>query len=145
MFGQRKRLRALAARMLLVWLFALTAGIVNACVVEPGSGHAMPSMAGEHHHSGMSPDQGDAHGQAHHQRAPGLDKGSCLKFCSDEASSVVSTQQPLDPGLVLGLGVLPAPVLWADRDGDGIRSARADARPPPERVPIQIAFVRLTL
>ena len=37
MFGQTQRLRRLAARVLLVWLFALTSGIVNACTFLGGS------------------------------------------------------------------------------------------------------------
>ena len=45
MFGQRRRLRHLAAQVLLMWLFALGASIVNACALEPELRHAVTAAS----------------------------------------------------------------------------------------------------
>jgi hypothetical protein len=138
MFGQRQRLRRIAARILVVWLFALATGFVNACLVEPASAAALEA-GGAHHHALAASPAADHHGM------PDANKASCQKFCADEASSVLATKQALDPGPALGLALLPALPLWIGVDDPGAADARADTRPPAERVPIPIALLRLTL
>lgn len=138
MFGQRQRLRTIAARVLLVWLFALATGFVNACLVEPVQ--AAPD-AHHHAHAVPAPD----HDAADPHAASAANKASCLKFCADEASSVPATKHALDPGPAWGLALLPALPLWVGVDDAGAAFARADAGPPPWRVPIRIALLRLAL
>ncbi len=140
MFGQRRHLRTIAARLVLVWVFALASGFVNACLVEPAPAQTALSDAGAHHHE-IAPSPG-AHASADHHHAS---KASCLKFCADEASSVPATKAALDPGHAWAPAPLPVLSLWVGVDDPGAAVARADLNPPPERVPIPIALLRLTL
>lgn len=139
MFGQRRHLRTIAARVLLVWLFALATGFVNACLVTPAQ--AAPD-AHHHEHALPAPD----HAAADEHGGPHANKASCQKFCADEASSVPATKHTLDPGPAWGAALLPALPLWVGVDDPGAAFARADtAAPPGGRVPIRIALLRLAL
>ena len=51
----RSRLRRLAAFVLLLWLFGLTSGVVNACVVASGLRHAAHAAAVEPAHAQAAP------------------------------------------------------------------------------------------
>ena len=138
MFGQRQRLRTIAARVLLVWLFALATGFVNACLVEPAQ--AAPDA---HHHAHALAEADHAAADSH--GVPDANKASCQKFCADEASSVPATKHTLDPGPAWGPALLPALPLWAVAGDSGDAFARADTGPPPGRVPIRITLLRLAL
>ena len=144
MFGQPKRLRRLAAQILLGWLFALAAGIVNACVVDVPRQPA-PAAPHEHRHEHAGP---AAHGHdtaAGHHHSPGLAKAHCAKFCGDEGSTVPAVKQSFDPGAVAWMAAAPTPGLVFAAGVDATPLHRADATAPPGRVPIPIAFLRLTL
>lgn len=132
-FSQAQRLRSLAARVLLAWLLALGVGIADACVVQAA---AAQLAAGEH----------GVDCPAHAEPAPHAGKALCLKVCGEEAAKAANPQpQPLDPGAIAWLAAPPAP-LWADAAADEpARAPRAEAAPPPLRVPIPIALLRLTL
>lgn len=136
-FGQPHRLRSLAARVLLVWLLALGVGIADACVVQA----AAAQLAGPHEgancpaHAEVPKDEQASHG----------DKLLCLKVCGEDAAKAASAKQQLDPGAVAWLAPPPAP-LWPDVAApEARREPHADAAPPLARVPIPIAFLRLTL
>lgn len=128
MSARHTRIRRLAAQVLLLWLLALVSGIVNACVIVPQAMQAQPAA---HEACGACPEQ---HQPAH---------GACAKFCADESSSLPSAQQAFDPGPALAIAPLPTmalaePALPAlERPGG--------APPPRARIPIPIAFLRLTI
>lgn len=138
MFGRRKQLRTLAAYMLLVWVLALATGVVNACVVELSAAVSGVSPMRGHHHDpdGTPPDQ--------HQ-PPSSEKVACIKFCGDEASGVPTAKLPFDAGSFPGLALLPTLSMPTSADEAWLLVVRADSGPPLERVPIPIAFCRLTL
>jgi len=98
MFGQRNLRRRLAAQMLLVWLFALTTGIVNACVIGPELRQAAQSAAHELRGGGRAHPHEQTNPQAHPQvlgmasQANGhppqqVDNAPCAKFCAGESVS----------------------------------------------------------
>ena len=126
MFGQRKRLRSLAAQMLWIWLFALAAGVANACAphaAQHGSAAAATDACPSH----------DGH--------PAGDRSPCDKFCDDRSAGARSAQVDLSPALA------PPPVLTAVVVAPPLPLAFVHPAPrgSRERVPIPIAFVRLTL
>lgn len=146
MFGQRKRLRRLAAHMLLVWLFALASGIVNACVVEPELRHAALAAAQDHHAAAQANQHDPAMAAAAHEhQAPHAAKYPCAKLCDVESVSAPTVKPQADPlnaawlapllvrSLVVHTALVPAGV-FDSRHGQ-----------LPARIPISIAFLRLTL
>lgn len=136
-FGQAQCLRSLAARVLLAWLLALGVGIADACVVQA----AAAQLAGPHEGANC-PGHAAA---AQSEQAPHADTVLCLKVCGEDASKAASAKQQLDPGTIAWLAPPPVP-LWPDAAAaDAQREPRADAAPPLARVPIPIAFLRLTL
>jgi hypothetical protein len=138
----RQRLRRWAARVLLLWLFGVGAGVANACLVA-GSGGSDGSAAAHHTHVGAAHHHAAAGEGAHDQdTAPAV--SNCQDFC-DKASVSLPSLKPA-PGDVQGQAwlvsavpvVLAAPVLasaqpWLPRR-DGLRAP-----------PIPIAFLRLAL
>jgi len=135
MFGQRKRLRRLAAHVLLGWLFALTMGIVNACALEPETHHGAAAVT-QHHH--------DASANTHHGFAH-ADKAICFKFCDEPSMGAQMFKQQFDPfdgaWLVAAPAALPA-ISTMGNVADAFHAAHGLWRPA---IPIPIAFLRLTL
>ena len=146
MLGQRRRLRRLAAEMLVVWLLALTAGIVNGCVVAPELRHAalsadhhaaLPASTAGHHGTDGSADPGHP--------APGDAHSPCVKFCGDESTSLPTQKQQSATWTGLWLAPPPSPLVAIAAQEPGACAARPDALLRRERVPIPIALLRLTL
>jgi len=132
MFGQRKRLSRLAAHVLLVWLFALTMGIVNACVLEPETHHGAAAVT---HHASAHTHHGSAH----------ADKAICIKFCDEPSMGAQILKQQFDP--FDGTWLVPAPaglpvISTTVHVADAFHAAHELWRPA---IPIPIAFLRLTL
>lgn len=145
MFTQRRSIRRLAAQVLLAWLFALATGIVNACVIAPGTPSSLPVSAV------TSGDEG--HAAAAH--APGCheceDEGpaaghppGCAKFCADEASSVPAAKQVHDVQPLLGIAMVPTMALAVAGSMDTTAIGEGVLLPPP-RTSVPIAYLRLTL
>jgi hypothetical protein len=136
-FGQPRRLRSFAARVLLAWLLALGVGVADACVVQA----AAAQLAGPH----------DGVNCAAHAEATKADQGPhagkllCLKVCGEDAAKATSAKQQLDPGTIAWLAPPPAPLWPGAAAADAQREPRADAAPPRAPVPLPIAFLRLTL
>lgn len=144
MFSQRKYLRTLAAYMLLVWVFALSAGIVNACVVEPELRHA--SAAAAHEPAAPAHQHGHAVGATEHQhQAPNADQPPCAKFCADESVSAPIFKQQSDVPSTVWLAPPPTVSLAARAALE--QTGVSDIQPALDRarIPIPIAFLRLTL
>ena len=146
MFGQRKLLRRSAAQMLLVWLFALTTGIVNACVIEPESRPAALSTLHEHR-SGthMHSLAHDMIAVAHEHPSPQADNPLCAKFCADDSVSAPILKQQSDTPRTVWLAAPPTGSLAVQAALEPVRGHDAERAPKHARVPIPIAFVRLTL
>lgn len=153
----RQRLHRAAWATLMVWLFALAAGVVNACALSPQGAvepadlyagivvhdpHASePTAAGQPSH----PAQNDKIGHHGHGHGHGQDsgKGSCLKFCADESSAIAKVKLPV---VDLGSTLLTVAEPWSAI----VAAGGADLRHSPERhgaqgPPLVIRFLRLTL
>ena len=145
LFSNPRAKRNTACVVLLVWLFALTAGIANACLLE---------APGTHHDGGVTAAVAASHppvlraGHAGAVDAPsdgsGASSTACLKVCDDGARSAPKAFCGIDradPG--------PATVttlLWT-----GGMAVHSSARPIELRaprvsaLPIRIRFARLAL
>jgi hypothetical protein len=139
MFRHRRQLRLWAARVLLAWVFAMGAGIANACLSTAAPGHAgLPAAPAaeatvEHHHATETP-------------LTSPDMANCLDFC-DKASVSIPTPKPAPADAqvhplicLLGTSALPVPAL---EPVQGSVPRRDGVQAPP--IPIVIAFLRLAL
>ena len=145
MFGSRKQLRRLAAYMLVVLVFTLGSGVVNACLVEPGLQHAAPVATGHGHDAAQAGAHEHAAGVAGHtpQTSPGA--AACARFCADESAGAPTKVQRAEPVDAICLALIPmlAPVFPAVAEPGSV--LRADRTMLRAKVPIPIAFLRLTL
>jgi hypothetical protein len=132
-----RRLRRLVWMTLVGWVFALAAGVANACLLNLRDGSV--------DHAGW------VEVMAHHDRGAGVadepkddaGKVTCLKFCHDE-SSALSKSKPYSADLALAVlqlrevyGVV-APVT-------GFESALSARLPTAQGPPLVIRFLRLAL
>jgi hypothetical protein len=154
-FCSTTRLRRLAARVLLLWLLTLGAGIVHACLMAPVQARMAAEPASSGHHDAAAAD-GAAPGAApsHHGCCPdatdgdgaGLPDTSCAKLCADEAHSVPAPQHDFDASSALALAVLPTMALAEARSSAPAEAWQPGGAPPTARSGVvRIAFVRLTL
>ena len=140
--------RTTAVMALLMWLFALASGMVNACLLEVRETHShaaasatlsfdtvqMPAIVPGH--AGAVAD-GKAADESH-------SKASCLKVCDDGARalpSLVSAVAHMDPGPALLVQVVwrtVAPDILALRQID-------DPQPSTPDLPIRVRFSRLAI
>ena len=95
-FSNNQHKRNTVIVMLLLWLFAVSSGIVNACVLEP---HGTAAMVG-HTETRVGHD-----GTLDASRAP------CLKACDDSSQALVKLQAFFD--LADRGPALPDSMLWA--------------------------------
>lgn len=152
-----RRLRHIVWLTLLAWLFALSAGVVNACVLSLpdaatsglesanrlesawlGSNRHLPKSdthAGPQAHGTTAVGQGD-HGQD-------TGKDPCLKFCSDE-SKALPKGKSCGSDLTV---VFVADVAWylASAPTLSVASRVSRERPTSRGPPLVIRFLRLTL
>lgn len=149
----RRHLRHTVWATLGAWLFALTAGVVNACMLVPqgSAGHGV--LAASSSQSAAQTDHASAlreAGQLGHDESvpePGqvqdAGKVSCLKFCDDESSALSkSTTTALDLGEPLLVAVAP----WSPIVQSSILGTKLSLRRPPVHgPPLVIRILRLTL
>ncbi len=122
----------LTARLLLVWLLVLASGLVNACVLTPGSNPRAMAMATiDCAHCPTGEDQ-PAAGSA------------CAKYCADGAGAVQAAQPAFDAGAALGMAPWPTLALVLATEAAAPIERPALAPPPLARVPARIAFRHLT-
>jgi hypothetical protein len=134
MFRHRRHLRHWAARVLLLWLFGIGAGIANACLVPDtgGAQHEISAPGVAEHHAVPSGQTGAA------------TQSNCGDFCDKASVSIPALKSALDP--VHGQAILMSPVavvlsVPALAPVPVQRHRRVALRPPP----IHIAFLRLAL
>jgi len=125
--------------MLLAWLFALTAGVVNACVLSVHDRAAREGGSVPHAESALP---GTA-AAAQHEHGQEAGQDSCLKFCDDEAT-VLSKDPSSEPDLNVPL---VEPDAWYVTAASIISASRGFSRGPPTSrgPPPFIRFLRLTL
>lgn len=142
----RQRLLNTVWVTLLAWLFALSAGVVNACVLNipalamlglSAESHAVlpQAVADTAHHDGEP--------VAHHKHGQNGANDSCQKFCDDESSALSKGSTPaLDTGVALVAGVAwRGAVVASTNVGTDLSLQRPTAHSPP----LVIRLLRLTL
>jgi len=153
MFRHRQQLRRWAARVLLLWLFGMGAGVANACIISaPGAAAAIQIVAvvdthhdvvaHDHEHAASAglPSQG-TDSPAH---LGNLFKANCQDFCDKATVSIPPLKSALDdiqshPVIATtAMTVLPMPAFAPVQ----LRVPRRDGVQAP---PISIAFLRLAL
>lgn len=152
-FSHRRTEQRTVMVMLVAWVFALAAGVVNACVLQV----KVPA-----HHQGQQPmDSASTVIETHADlsvlpqtgaHAPADDpssdadsgKAHCKSFCDSEASAAAVKQQGHD---ITDLAQAPMHVLAAAPYFPLLATAKQsfDDRPPPPGAPMVIRFLRLTI
>ena len=146
LFSNIRAKRSTAFVVLLVCLFAITSGLVNACVLEARGTHRHESATAHPFaekavaaisafHTYVIASQG---ADSDTSRAP------CLKVCDDGSQSVVKTKlgvDSADPGAAPLIGLV-----WAVAASPLLALRPVDLLQSPEPgVPIRVRFARLTL
>ena len=144
----RRHLRRSVWVMLLAWLLTLSAGVANACQIQPHGLRAPAAVAPRHdasaerggYHTRTLPDDGLSQ---HHGSTTEAAKAGCLKFCDDESSAVAksTTAQTDSPG-----PFMVANVEWRSAVPTGtVTIWRSVERPASHGPPLVIRFLRLTI
>jgi hypothetical protein len=130
----RSSLRRWSARVLLLWLFGIGIGVVNACVL-PMQGIGSPAGPVEV----VCPDHdGDASG-------PTGDKGNCRQFCDQERVSIRPLKTGLDDVATHALALPASVVAWRVAAVPDVPRWTPGGREGVLAPPVPIAFLRLTL
>jgi hypothetical protein len=153
MFTHPKRLRRLAVHVLLVWLFALGTGIVNACVVQlhmpPPAPIAAQSVLGDNQQTASldaeAVDCATVH--QHDQQGDQVARTHlpCERLC--DGPSVAPQPEKQQSNLLSGFWLAPAPVPAFDFQSlvEPARIAPSEPVRWRKTIPISIAFLRLAL
>lgn len=141
MYGHRRRLRRVASLMLLAWPFALASGIVNAGIVAPDVRHA-ESMVQWQAEVAATHALHEAGADEAPRAATGL--APCAKFCADESNSPPALNLFVDPQQTLWLAGAPTLALAAQTALAALPESDAPVAPVNARIPIPIAYLRLT-
>ena len=146
MFSRPQRLRRLALQVLLVWLFALGAGIVNACVVQVQVREAAHAVPHDHQGMGAALDEGPVVAADHfsHEQADSS-QPPCKRLCDGPSAAPQTEKQPSNPlsGFWLAAAPLPSFSFQSSIPTDRIvPSMHVRWR---KAIPISIAFLRLAL
>lgn len=138
--------RNTALVMLLVWLFALTSGVANACLLQASESYnhglpvahssaaaAVPEISADHVEAFTCPEAG-----------PGTLQASCLKACDNGTQALPKQQSvfdPPDPGLALFVALV-----WTATAVVVSAPNRVGAlQPPVPQLPVRVRFSRLAL
>lgn len=154
MFTHPQRLRRFAAHVLLVWLFALGTGIVNACVVQlhilqPAQAAADVAMHDQGQMAAAIDDE-EADCATAYGLPPTGDQADrthppCERLC--DAPSVAPQPEKQQSNLLSGFWLAPAPAPSFDFKSsiEAVRIAPSDDARWRRAIPISIAFLRLAL
>ncbi|HEY0858993.1 MAG TPA: hypothetical protein VGE16_18145 [Albitalea sp.] len=144
MFGRPQRLRRLAAQVLLMWLFALSAGFVNACVLEARSpiAGAVGAQPPGHAHAAPLP---DADPCAHGEAAPDPGKAPCVKFCDEPAAGAQVLKTQFDPSSAAWAAIASFSMPAVEVAPAAVPGPEASREPWRPGIPIPIEFLRLAL
>lgn len=142
----RSRVRRLAASVLLLWVFGLASGIVNACVLGSESRHAVHAAAVvvHVHHAGMTMDGMDGH--AGHEHPADHGKPACERLCDAPVAARAADNELASALAGFWLAPAPLPTIALRPFEPADRAALPDGAPRGrEGVPLPIALLRLTL
>lgn len=143
MTGPTQRLRRLAAHVLLAWLFALTTGIANACILQAERHDSAPAMVHSAHGTALGVEQSqaqDAHDHESHSGNP-----PCERYCDGPSAVTQSAKQQGDTPSgfwVASIAALPFTAESRSEADGGLDSSQVRWG---ATIPIPIAFLRLTL
>jgi hypothetical protein len=145
-FSRPQRLRRLAGRMLLVWVFVLTTTVANACV--PGHGRHDTMLAATDHQQADPPTlrhehAGTAVGHGH-QFPPAADT-PCAKFCADVSAGTPPVAQQIHHLSAVWWAPPPMALVAFDAMLEPVGAFDTEHGQLYERVPISLVFMRLTL
>ncbi|PKO69818.1 MAG: hypothetical protein CVU22_03545 [Betaproteobacteria bacterium HGW-Betaproteobacteria-16] len=133
----RRSLRHITRMILVMWLFALGAGVANACLLNT------PNHSSQSSFSVATPGTPLAH--AHQKEAPNPGTAGCLKFCDEPRLAIKKLEQSVSDGGAGMLGTLPqAPVLVL-ASTTAVRLPVLSHRPAHLALPIAARPHRLTL
>lgn len=150
--SQRRHLRRTAVLTLLAWVFALLAGVVNACQLQPYAPGTLTPVSASKNESGARAmhagqpahsEHADREALAGHERQSDTGNAGCLKFC-DEGSTTVTPAKTAPADLV----DLPAVagIDWAAAAPDSVCAPwRRVEQPVCQGPPLFIRFLRLTI
>ena len=147
-FSNHRAKRNTTLVALLVWVFALASGMMNACLLEnPGKhAHAVASHSSDAHHAHSDGDSalvGDAI-PVDHDDAADASKESCLKACDDGSNAQIKPNTGVDltdPGLATF-------VVFAWNAATPVASAQSrfdQLQVPVVGPPFRLRYSRLTL
>lgn len=91
----RRSLRHTIWMILAVWMFALGAGVANACLLSEPNGGSHSSFTAMPHEVPVA--------QTHHGQQADPGDAGCLKFCDEASLAITKVDQPIahvSPGLV---------------------------------------------
>ena len=145
-FSNRRTRRNTAIAALSVWLFALSSGIANACLLEESVGHSHSHVAdagSEQHHAHVAL-SGHSEGVANDEHESDVTREACLKVCDDGAKAPVKLQASPD---LLDTGLPPLVALaWDEATPVASGPSQKDAlRPPIVGPPFRVRYSRLAL
>jgi hypothetical protein len=144
-FTSTRTKRRTAFSVLLVWLFAITAGWANACVIQDRHTH-LHGSADPQTVSAQASLVSPAHlgADADHAENAGAAKSACLKFCGDGAQTLVKVTPGFD---LLDLPMAPPLALaWTTRQAAVASvSAWLELPAPSPGLPLRTRFSRLAL
>ena len=121
----------------MVWLFALAAGVANACLLtEPNASSHLSLTAIPHE----IPFAEFHHGE---QADPGND--GCLKFCDEALLAITKVDQPIADGISGWVGVLHQPAVPTLASASAFQRRVHATSPAHMALPIDARPHRLTL
>ena len=112
MFSRPQRLRRLALQVLLVWLFALGAGIVNACVVQVQlreAAHAVRRMTTRAWEPPSTRAPVVAADPSSHEHEADSSQPPCKRLCDGPSAAPQTEKQPSNPLSGFWLAAAPLP------------------------------------
>ena len=145
LLSTRRGRRGAAWVILLVWLFAIASGVVNACLLDMRGTHVHGASATQERPillSSVTDD--DSHGLADHTDETSDINTPCLKFCDDETNTTVKEPSSLNlPDVILAkpiaaVWILPTAVALKNYQAQALRSFAAGP-------PVRLRYSRLAL
>lgn len=133
----RRSLRHTTWMILVVWLFALVAGVANACLLTEPNATGPLSLTAIPHEIPVA--------EFHHgeQADPGND--GCLKFCDEASLAITKVDQPIADGISGWVGVLHRPAVPTLASASAFQRRVHAASPAHMALPIDARPHRLTL